>query len=77
MFNNGLNRDTVYYVGLDDKEWLSASEICDAVNNAGYALTDKQTKTLLNALVREGKVIKYTEFDQTGKRNQFFIKLKS
>lgn len=56
MFDNGLNRDTVYYTGLSDNGWQTTERVCICINQAGYAITMQQTESLLFSLEGKGKV---------------------
>lgn len=57
MFDNALNRDTVFYFGLNDAGWQSTKHICNKMNANGFAITIDQTTTLLNTMTREGRVV--------------------
>lgn len=56
MFDNGMNRDTVYYVGLADGGWQTTERVCERINQAGYAITLPQTEELLVSLEAKGKI---------------------
>jgi hypothetical protein len=56
MFDNGLNRDTVYYMGLSDDGWQTTERVCVRINQEGLAITLTQTESLLFSLVGKGKV---------------------
>lgn len=56
MSDNGLNRDTVYYVGLKDNGWQTTQVVCSAINKEGYAITLSQTEALLFSLQAKGEV---------------------
>ncbi len=56
MFDNGLNRDTVYYMGLSDAGWQTTERVCVRINQAGYAINLTQTEALLFSLAGRGKV---------------------
>ena len=56
MFDNGLNRDTVYYMGLSDDGWQTTERVCERINHEGFAITLTQTESLLFSLAAKGKV---------------------
>ena len=56
MFDNGLNRDTVYYMGLRANGWQTTERVCICINQAGYAISLTQTESLLFSLKEKGKV---------------------
>lgn len=56
MFDNGLNRDTVYYIGLRDLGWQTTAVVCHAINTQGLAITMTQTEALLFSLQAKGRV---------------------
>lgn len=56
MFDNALNRDTVFYMGLNDDGWQTTERVCVRINQAGYAITMPQTESLLFSLAGTGKV---------------------
>lgn len=56
MFDNGLNRDTVYYMGLNDNGWQTTERVCVRLNEAGYAISIVQTEGLLFSPMGKGKV---------------------
>lgn len=55
MFDNPLNQDTVYYLGLSDN-WQTMQEVCENVNAEGFVLTIAQTMRLLQSLSKAGRV---------------------
>ena len=57
MFDNALNRDTVYYIGLLNDVWQTTEVVCERLNREGFALTIEQTETLLSSLAKMGKII--------------------
>lgn len=59
MFDNGINQDTVLYVGFAGScHWFTCSAVSELVNESGYALTNGQCSRLLESLLKRGKVEK-------------------
>jgi hypothetical protein len=76
MFDNGLNRDTVYYEGLTGEGWATTEHVCLCVNRAGFAITLRQTETLLSSLAAKGKVEKDSVTLASGHQHDIWRKKK-
>lgn len=56
MFINGLNMDTIFYLGMLDHTWQCTAHVCEVVNDAGYAIGLREIDALLFALADAGRI---------------------